>query len=139
MNDSARDHDIVVYGATGFVGILTAQYLAGAAPAGTRMALGGRSREKLEQTLVRPGVDWPLGVADSQDAEAVAAMAANARVVATTVGPYLKYGLPLVKACAEAGTHYADLTGEVLFMRKAIDAAHDAAAASGARVVHTCG
>src|SRR5688572_6746230 len=66
-------------------------------------------------------------------------MAANARVVATTVGPYLKYGLPLVEACAAAGTHYADLTGEVLFMRKAIDAADAAAQASGARIVHTCG
>jgi short subunit dehydrogenase-like uncharacterized protein len=139
VTDSSRDHDIVVYGATGFVGVLTAQYLAGAAPAGVRIALGGRSQSKLEQTRDKLGVDWPLVIADSQDDAAVAAMAASTRVVATTVGPYLRYGLPLVKACAEAGTHYADLTGEVLFMRRAIDIAHDAATASGARIVHTCG
>ena len=66
-------------------------------------------------------------------------MAQSAKAIATTVGPYLKYGLPLVEACAAAGTHYADLTGETLFMRRAIDAAHDAAVASGARIVHTCG
>ena len=78
-------------------------------------------------------------VADSQDRDAVAALAGSARVVATTVGPYFKYGKPLVEACAAAGTHYADLTGEVLFMRWAIDAADAAARASGARIVHTCG
>src|SRR6476661_918587 len=134
-----REHDIVVFGATGFVGRLTAAYLAQAAPAGTRIALGGRSREKLERTQAELGVDWPLVVADSSDEEAVAALARSATVVATTVGPYLKYGLPLVRACAAAGTHYADLTGEVLFMRRAIDACEEPARASGARIVHTCG
>ena len=137
-----REHDIVVFGATGFVGKLTALYLAGAAPAGTKIALGGRSREKLERTRAELGAaaaDWPLVVADSHDPAALKALAESATVVATTVGPYLKYGLPLVEACAAAGTHYADLTGETLFMRRAIDAADDAAKASGARIVHTCG
>jgi short subunit dehydrogenase-like uncharacterized protein len=137
--DSARDHDVVVYGATGFVGALTAKYLAEQTPADARVALGGRSQAKLERTRDELGVDWPLVVADSQDRDAVAALAASARVVATTVGPYFKYGKPLVEACAAAGTHYADLTGEVLFMRWAIDAADAAARASGARIVHTCG
>ena len=114
MTDSSREHDIVVYGATGFVGVLTAKYLAEAAPPDVRIALGGRSQEKLESTRDELGVDWPLVVADSQDREAVDALAASTRVVATTVGPYFKYGKPLVEACAAAGTHYADLTGEVL-------------------------
>ena len=132
----------MVYGATGFVGVLTARYLLEHAPPGTRIALGGRSQPKLEQTRASLGgtaIGWPLVVADSQDRAALDAMAASTRVVATTVGPYLAHGLPLVEACAAAGTHYADLTGEVLFMRRAIDAAHDAAVASGARIVHGCG
>jgi short subunit dehydrogenase-like uncharacterized protein len=139
MTDSSRDHDIVVYGATGFVGVLTAAYLAEHAPSDSRIALGGRAQSKLEKTRADLGVDWPLVVADSQDHDAVTALAESARVVATTVGPYFKYGKPLVEACAAAGTHYADLTGEVLFMRWAIDAADSAARASGARIVHTCG
>jgi short subunit dehydrogenase-like uncharacterized protein len=137
--NSDREHDIVVYGATGFVGILTAKYLAEEAPSGVRIALGGRSQEKLEKTRAELGVDWPLVVADSRDRDAVAEMARSTKVVATTVGPYFKYGKPLVEACAAAGTHYADLTGEVLFMRWAIEAADEAAKASGARIVHTCG
>ena len=139
MTDSARDHDIVVYGATGFVGVLTAAYLAEHAPADIRIALGGRSQEKLERTRAELGVDWPLVVADSQDRDAVKTMAESTRLVATTVGPYFKYGKPLVEACAAAGTHYADLTGEVLFMRWAIDTADAEAQASGAKIVHTCG
>jgi short subunit dehydrogenase-like uncharacterized protein len=140
--ENAREHDVVVYGATGFVGKLTALYLAGAAPEGTRIALAGRSQVKLEQVRSElPGAasEWPLIVADSSDAEALAAMAASATAIATTVGPYYRYGLPLVEACADAGTHYADLTGETLFMRRSIDLAHERAKASGARIVHTCG
>jgi short subunit dehydrogenase-like uncharacterized protein len=139
MTDAEREHDLVVYGATGFVGVLTAKYLAEHAPADARIALGGRSKDKLERTRGELGVDWPVVVADSQDRDAVAALARSTRVVATTVGPYLKYGKPLVEACAEAGTDYADLTGEVLFMRWAIETAHATAAASRARIVHTCG
>lgn len=138
-DSSSRDHDVVVYGATGFAGLLTAKYLAESAPPDVRIALGGRSQAKLERTRSELGVDWPLVVADSQDPGAVAALAKSARVVATTVGPYFKYGKPLLEACASAGTHYADLTGEVLFMRWAIDAADAAARESGARIVHTCG
>ncbi|HEY5143491.1 MAG TPA: saccharopine dehydrogenase NADP-binding domain-containing protein [Solirubrobacteraceae bacterium] len=137
-----RDHDIVVFGATGFVGRLTAAYLARAAPAETRVALGGRSQEKLERARAEIGGragDWPLVVADSADAAAMAKLAESTGVVATTVGPYFRYGLPLVGACAAAGTHYADLTGETLFMRRTIDQFHERAQAGGARIVHTCG
>jgi len=137
-----RDHDVVLFGATGFVGRLTADYLAGAAPDGTRIALAGRSRDKLERTRAGLGeraADWPLVVADSGDSAAMASLAESTRAVATTVGPYMRYGMPLVAACAAAGTHYADLTGEVLFMRRTIDAHHETARSTGARIVHTCG
>ncbi|WP_199422918.1 saccharopine dehydrogenase family protein [Actinotalea solisilvae] len=137
-----RDHDVVVLGATGFVGALTAEHLARHAPAGTRVALAGRSRDRLER--VRAGLpgrahDWPLLVADVDDAASLAALAGSTRVVVTTVGPYLRHGLPVVAACARAGTHYADLTGEVPFIRAAIDGYDAVARASGARLVHACG
>ena len=137
-----RTHDVVVYGATGFVGQLTASYLAKHAPDGARIALGGRSRERLEQVRSRLGgraLEWPLVVADSADAGAIRALAEQTTAVATTVGPYAAYGMTLARACAEAGTHYADLTGEVLFMRRTADELHAVAAASGARIVHACG
>jgi short subunit dehydrogenase-like uncharacterized protein len=139
---SDREHDLVVLGATGFVGRLLAAYLAREAPAGMRVALAGRSRERLEKVsaeLPAAAQDWPLLVCDATAADQVAALARSTRVVVTTVGPYARYGLPLVRACAEAGTHYADLTGEVLFVRDAADAAHQTAASTGARIVTACG
>jgi short subunit dehydrogenase-like uncharacterized protein len=129
-------NDVVLFGATGFVGGLTAEYLAAAAPPGTRIALAGRSRAKLHAVAARLGRDWPVIVADAADP---AAVAKSARVVVSTVGPYARYGMPLVEACARAGTHYADLTGEVLFVRAAIDRCEALARASGARLVHSCG
>lgn len=134
-----RDLDLILYGATGFVGKLTAEYLAKAAPAGARIGLGGRSQEKLERVKADLGVDWPTVVADSQDEGAVRAMAERARAVATTVGPYRKYGMKVIEACAEAGTHYADLTGEVLFVREVAERFDEAARGSGARIVNSCG
>ena len=83
--------------------------------------------------------DWPLIVADSEDGAALAELAARTTAVATTVGPYRRYGMPLVEACAAAGTHYADLTGETLFMRETIERFDAPAKASGARIVHSCG
>jgi short subunit dehydrogenase-like uncharacterized protein len=139
---SAREHDVVLVGATGFVGRLVAEHLAGTAPAGTRIALAGRSPERLERlrtTLPGAAREWPLVVVDVSDEQAVADLARSTTVVATTVGPYLRHGLPLVQACARAGTHYADLTGEVLFARRAADTAHDMAGSTGARIVTSCG
>src|SRR5256885_7529536 len=111
----SRALDIVLFGATGFTGRLVAEYLAAHAPATTRIALAGRNTTKLEQ--LRAGLpvnakSWPLLVADSGDAEAMRRLAEQTTVVCTTVGPYAKYGLPLVEACAKVGTHYCDLTGE---------------------------
>jgi short subunit dehydrogenase-like uncharacterized protein len=142
VSTDERTFDVVVYGASGFVGRLVAEYLAAAAPPGTRIALAGRSAAKLERVraeLPDAAGGWPVVEADSGDAASLAALAASTRVVATTVGPYAKYGMPLVDACAHAGTHYADLTGEVLFVREAIDAFDKVARASGARIVHSCG
>lgn len=133
------DHDIVVYGATSFVGELTAGYLAKAAPAGLRVALAGRSAERLAALRDRLGVTWPVIVADAADETALADMVRSTRVVATTVGPYSRYGLPLVRACAAAGTDYADLSGEVLFVRRSIDENDAVARGTGARIVHSCG
>jgi short subunit dehydrogenase-like uncharacterized protein len=140
--DSARELDIVVFGATGFVGKLTAEYLAAHGPEGVSVGLAGRSQQKLERVRSELGAnasDWPLITADTSDAASVKAMAERCRVVATTVGPYLKYGMPLVEACADAGTDYVDLTGEPLFIREAIDRFHVRAQESGARIVHCCG
>jgi short subunit dehydrogenase-like uncharacterized protein len=137
-----RAHDLVVLGATGFVGRLLAAYLAKHAPAGVRIALAGRSRDRLESvrgSLPASAHTWPLVLCDATDPAQVADLAASTRVVVTTVGPYARYGLPLVRACAEAGTHYADLTGEVLFVREAIDTAHETAVRTGARIVTACG
>ncbi len=135
----SRPFDIVLFGATGFTGALVAQYLKLHAPPGTRLALAGRSQQKLDALKSSLGVDWPVLLADSSDAAALTALAKQTRVVCTTVGPYAKHGLPLVEACAREGTHYCDLTGEVQFMREAIDRFDAVAKSSGARIVHTCG
>ncbi len=137
-----RELDLVLFGATSFVGRLTAEYLAGAAPGEVRIGLAGRSHERLlalRSTLGAPAAEWPLLVADTTDERSLAELAGRARAVATTVGPYRRYGLPVVEACATAGTHYADLNGEVLFMREAIDGFDSLAAERGARIVHSCG
>src|SRR5690348_7125664 len=129
-------NDVVVYGATGFVGRLVAEHLAAHAPEGTQVALAGRSREKLARIN---RWDWPVIVADADDADAMRKLAEAARVVITTVGPYAKYGRRLANACAVAGTDYVDLTGEVLFVRDSLAENHEPARASGARIVHSCG
>ncbi|GAA2698874.1 saccharopine dehydrogenase family protein [Actinoplanes palleronii] len=139
MSDRSRDFEVIVYGATGFVGALVAKHLAGFAPAGTRIALAGRSPEKLEALRSRLNVDWPVLIADATDPDAVATLAGRAHVIITTVGPYAKYGRPLAHACAASGTDYVDLTGEVLFARDSIDENHELARTTGARIVHSCG
>ena len=132
----------MIFGASGFVGQLVAGYLAQHAPKSVRIGLAGRSREKLAAVKANLGpeaAEWPALVADLSDPGSLAEMAAAARVVVTTVGPYRLSGINLVQACVEAGTHYADLAGEVLFIRESIDRFHDAAARKGVRIVHSCG
>ena len=140
-----RPLDVALFGATGFTGGLTAEYLARHAPEGTRWALVGRSAEKLAGVRDRLAAIDPacaqleLLEADSGDAGSLRAVAERSHVVATTVGPYLNLGEPLVAACAETGTDYADLTGEPEFVDR-MYVRHDATAvATGARLVHACG
>jgi short subunit dehydrogenase-like uncharacterized protein len=142
MSDPAREFDIVLFGATGFVGRLTARHLAAEAPDTLRIALAGRSLTRLQEvarSLEGAARDWPLVQLDATDEQAVADLAAGARVVASTVGPYVRFGGPLAAACAEAGTDYCDLTGEVLFVHRSIAANHETARRTGARIVHACG
>ncbi len=137
-----RELDVVLFGATSFVGRLCVEYLSRAAPPEARIGLAGRSLARLSDLQASLGgraADWPLLIADTTDQQSLSALATKTRVLATTVGPYRLYGLPVVEACARAGTHYADLTGEVLFMRDAIDRFDAVAAGSGARIVHSCG
>jgi short subunit dehydrogenase-like uncharacterized protein len=137
-----RELDVVVFGATGFVGRLTAEYLAEHAPPETRIGIAGRSHDKLARvrdSIGEAAAGWELLTADSTDRASVAALAERTHAVATTVGPYRRYGMPLVEACAAAGTNYADLSGEVLFMHEAAERFHVRAERSGARIVHACG
>lgn len=140
-----REFDVVLFGATGFTGGLTAEYLAAHAPNGCRWAIAGRSREKLvavRERLVEINplcAELELLVADVTDRDSLRAVASRARVVVTTVGPYLRYGEPLVAACAEAGTDYLDLTGEPEFVDRMWLAHHETATVTGARLVHAAG
>ena len=133
-----REYDIIVWGATGFTGKLVAEYMKKTyGGSNLSWAVGGRNQTKLDALDLGPDVD--VLVADSHDQAALEELARKTRVVLTTVGPYARYGSELVAACAAHGTHYCDLTGEVHWMRRMIEAHQDAAMASGARIVHTCG
>ena len=138
-----REFDMIVFGATGFTGRLVAEYLVGrnGVDQDVTWAMAGRSEVKLEAVRDEIGApqSTPLVVADSADAASLTIMAERARCVLTTVGPYLWYGEGLVRACADAGTDYVDLSGEVLWMRDMIERYHDRALETGARIVHSCG
>ncbi|OIK24975.1 saccharopine dehydrogenase family protein [Streptomyces malaysiense] len=141
MNGLDRPYDVVLYGATGFVGALTAQYLAAHAPKGLRWAIAGRDEVKLRRLRDRLPAAADIGVlrADTSRPAGLRDLAERARVVATTVGPYLHHGEQLVAACADAGTDYLDLTGEPEFV-DLMYVRHDARAReTGARLVHACG
>jgi short subunit dehydrogenase-like uncharacterized protein len=136
-----RQFDLVVFGATSFVGqILTRRLVERVGVDGDiRWAIAGRNAGKLREVAADTGADVEQIVADAADVGAMQSLAQSTKVVASTVGPYALYGSPLVAAVAEAGTDYCDLTGEPHWMRAMIDAHQDTAAASGARVVHACG
>ena len=134
-----REHDIVVLGATGFTGALTAEHLVRHAPAGTRLALAGRSPDKLAAVAERLGAELPLLHADTDDPASLRAVAESTRVLVTTVGPYIEHGEPVAAACAAAGTAYLDLTGEPEFMDRVYVRHHARAVETGARLLHACG
>ena len=141
-----RKFDVIVWGASGFTGQLVTAYLAKKYGVDNtlRWAIAGRNRDKLEAVRAAclkksQRAALPILLADSEDAASLAELVAQTRVVCTTVGPYAKYGTPLVAACADAGTGYCDLTGEVQWMARVIPAYQGTAKATGARIVHTCG
>ena len=136
--------DLVVFGATSFVGQILCRYLLKQFGVGDelRWAAAGRSQEKLEQlrqSLGRRAAKLPLLVADAADEASLRELCARTRVIVSTVGPYALYGEPLIKVCASTGTDYCDLTGEVHWIRRMIKRYEDAAHKSGARIVHCCG
>ncbi len=136
-----RDLDVVVFGATGVTGRRVAAYLADrAAETGARWAAAARDAGRLEQVLGEDGVSAPVTVvADLADPGSLAAMASRARVVLNLVGPYTLHGRPVIEACVAGGAHYADLTGEIPFVRRTIDEFDARAAGAGVKVVQVCG
>lgn len=138
----SKQYDFVVFGATSFVGQILTRYLAErhSGPDAPSWAIAGRSAGKLEQLRQQLGADAPeVIVADAADVSALSDLCGRTRVIVSTVGPYALYGSELVRLCAETGTDYCDLTGEVQWIRRMIDAHHETAQANGARIVHCCG
>lgn len=140
-SETDRRFDLVVFGATSFVGQILCRHLVErhGTDGQIRWAIAGRSAAKLDQVAADTGADVERLVVDATDRAGLADLAASTRVLVSTVGPYALYGSPVVEACASAGTDYCDLTGETQWMRRMIDAHSAAAEASGARIVHTCG
>ncbi len=136
-----REYDLVVYGATSFVGQILCRYLVRRhGPDGDlRWAIAGRSASKLDEVAASTGADVPRVVADASDRTVLDELAASTKVVASTVGPYALHGSELVAAVVEAGSDYCDLTGEVQWMRRMIDRHQARAEVTGARLVHACG
>ncbi|EMP55427.1 saccharopine dehydrogenase-like protein [Marinobacter santoriniensis NKSG1] len=143
-NNSDSPFDLVVFGATSFVGSILTRYLLETygTDASVRWAIAGRSSQKLARLKGELGSEadnLPVVLADSSDDASLQAMCQQTRVVISTVGPYALYGEPLIRACVRNGTDYCDLTGEVQWIRKMIERYEEEARSSGARIVHCCG
>jgi short subunit dehydrogenase-like uncharacterized protein len=135
-----RLYDVVLYGATGFVGQQAARYLSQyAPPAHLRWAIAGRNRQKLESVRAQMGADVDVLVADSQDPQAIDGMVAQTRVILNTAGPFALYGSAIVDACVRRKTHYVDITGETPWVKELCDRHHEQAAADGTRIIPCCG
>jgi len=136
-----REFDLVAFGATGFTGRLVAAYLAAHGGDGLRWAIAGRNGDKLQRVHKELGLDAAVAciTADSSDPASLYAMAERSRVVLTTVGPFMRYGNPLVDACVEAGSDYVDITGEPEFVNGLIERHGDTARERQLRIVSCCG
>jgi short subunit dehydrogenase-like uncharacterized protein len=146
MSDTDRQYDLVVWGATGFAGRLVAEHLTEQySPDALSLALGGRDADRLgslEAKLTDRNEAWdelPTVLGDATEPESLRDIARSTQVVCTTVGPYTRYGTPLVDACVRAETHYCDLTGEINWVREIVDRYHDRAIDANTRLVHCCG
>ena len=145
-NDEKRPYAVVLYGATSFVGQITAHYLTEFLSntkdkdgADVTWAIAGRDEEKLNELQSKLGSTVDIILANSDDADSLDEMTKQTQVIISTVGPYLKYGEPLIKSCTTHGTDYVDLTGEAIFIKDMMDKYQDAAKQSGARIVNSCG
>jgi short subunit dehydrogenase-like uncharacterized protein len=140
MNDTLdRSFDLVIYGATGFTGALVAEYLH-QTQSSLSWAIAGRSQRKLD--LLKDKINAPdleTIVADSESSDDMRRLVTSTRVVISTVGPYARFGTPLVEACAAEGTHYCDLTGEPQWMASIFERVSPLAEETGARLIHCCG
>ncbi|MDA5133068.1 saccharopine dehydrogenase family protein [Psychrobacter sp. ANT_H3] len=141
-----RPYAVVLYGATSFVGQITAHYLTEFLSnakdkngANVTWAIAGRDKEKLNELQSKLASKVDIIIANSDDAASLDKMTKQTQVIISTVGPYLKYGEPLIKSCAENGTDYVDLTGEAIFIKDMMDKYQDTAKQSGARIVNSCG
>ena len=142
MGDRKPDYDLVIFGATGFVGRILCEYLCEqvAANSSVKWAIAGRSKAKLETLITELKAEGlPYLIADADDEASLKKLCAQTRVVISTVGPYALHGEPLVKVCANTGTDYCDLTGEPQWVRQMIERYQTAAQSSGARIIHCCG
>ncbi|KAG0257287.1 hypothetical protein BGZ95_005285 [Linnemannia exigua] len=141
----SREFDLIIYGATGYTGLKTCQYLARTYTEGVRWAIAGRSVLKLEEVreklvAINPFLSSvPIIKADASDLESLEAMAAQTKVLIITVGPFMKYGEPVVAACIKQGTHYVDSTGESPFVNNIIHKYHQEALDKGVILVPQCG
>lgn len=140
MSHATREFEVIIYGATGFTGRLVAEYISQSHP-DIKWAMAGRSADKLAKVrdLIGAPADIPLVIADSSEEGSLEAMTARTACVITTVGPYQLYGEALVAACTASGTDYVDLCGEPAWMHDIVRKYQDAAKASGARIVLSCG
>ena len=141
-------YDLVVFGATGFTGKLIVEYLLknyGIRNSRFTWAIAGRNKIKLEKLIKslihinKGSVDIDTLVVDSFDSNSLDSLTSSCKVILSTVGPYLKYGLPLIKSCVKNKTNYCDITGEVPFIRDSIDKFHEKAKRNKCRIIHSCG
>lgn len=145
-NSDKRPYGVILYGATSFVGQITAHYLTeflsqseDKNTASIKWAIAGRDESKLNELQSKLGSEVDIIIADSTDETSLDEMTKQTQVIISTVGPYLKYGEPLIKSCTSQGTDYVDLTGEAIFIKDMMDKYQDAAKKSGARIVNSCG
>jgi short subunit dehydrogenase-like uncharacterized protein len=135
-----RQYDVVLYGATGFVGKQTVQYFIQHAKAGAvHWAIAGRNRLKLESLKSELGIQVDVLVANSTDQSAMDAIAEQTHVILNTAGPFALYANALVDACVRLQTHYVDITGETPWVKTLIDRYHELAALTGTRIIPCCG
>ncbi|GAB2641522.1 MULTISPECIES: saccharopine dehydrogenase family protein [Psychrobacter] len=141
-----RPYAVILYGATSFVGQITAHYLTNFLSnaknkdgSNVTWAIAGRDEEKLNELQSKLESKVDIIIANSKDSASLDEMTKQTKVIISTVGPYLKYGEPLIKSCAENGTDYVDLTGEAIFIKDMMDKYQDTAKQSGARIVNSCG